>query len=48
MKTVTKLGTIEAPIITIVPELNKYGNVILFPEKVEKLSRLLLGLACRQ
>lgn len=36
MKTTTKLGTIKDPVIIIDPELNKYDNVVLFPEKVEK------------
>jgi len=28
-----KLGTIGAPIIIYNPELDKYDNVVLFPEK---------------
>lgn len=41
MKTVTKLGTIGAPIITINPELDKYDDVVLFPEKVEKAKEII-------
>lgn len=36
MKTTAKLGTIKNPVIIIDPELDKYDNVVLFPEKVEK------------
>lgn len=36
MKTTTELGTIKNPVIVIDPELNKYKDVVLFPEKVKK------------
>jgi hypothetical protein len=41
MKTATKLGTIGAPIITINPELDKYDDVVLFPEKVAKAKEVI-------
>ncbi|RZK30076.1 MAG: hypothetical protein EOO61_19770 [Hymenobacter sp.] len=41
MKTATKLGTIGAPIITINPELDKYDDTVLFPEKVEKAKQII-------
>ena len=41
MKTSTKLSTIEAPIITRNPELNKEDNAVLFPEKMKKAREII-------
>ena len=41
MKTATKLGTIEAPIITRNPKLNEEDNAVLFPEKMEKAKQII-------
>jgi hypothetical protein len=39
LKTATKLGTVEAPIITRSPELDKENNAKYFPEKMKKPDR---------
>lgn len=36
MKTIAELNTSKVPLVIIDPELNKYKDVVLFPEKVEK------------
>ena len=41
MKTATKLGTVEAPIIIRNPELDKEDNAKYFPEKMEKARQII-------
>jgi hypothetical protein len=41
LKTATKIGTVEAPIITRNPELDKENNAKYFPEKMEKARQII-------
>ncbi len=41
MKTVEKFNNRKVPIVTIDPALDKYRDVIMFPEKLEKANKML-------
>jgi hypothetical protein len=41
LKTATKLGTVEAPIITRNPELDKENNANHFSKKMEKARQII-------
>lgn len=41
MKTVSKLGLVQIPVIIRSPELNKEDNAALFPEKMEKARQII-------
>ncbi len=41
MKTVEKLNKRKVPIVTIDPALDKYRDIIMFPEKLEKANKML-------
>lgn len=41
MKVLAESGTVENPVIIINPELDKYDNVELFPEKMEKARQII-------
>lgn len=41
MKTVEKLNNRKVPIVTIDPALDKYRDIIMFPEKLEKANKML-------
>lgn len=50
MKSILELNEKKLPIVRIDKSLNKYSNVILFPEKVEKAKAAIakLGLPSKQ
>ena len=41
MTTIKKLNTKKVPIVIIDKSLNKYNDVVLFPDKVEKANEML-------
>ncbi len=41
MKTVERLNKRKVPIVTIDPSLDKYRDIIMFPEKLEKANKML-------
>lgn len=50
MKNISELNKVKLPVIRIDKSLNKYSNVILFPEKVEKAKETIarIGLPKKQ
>jgi hypothetical protein len=44
MKTTSQPNSITSPLMTVNPELDKYDDVVLFPEKVEKAKQAIARL----